>query len=176
MIEHRLIEQAIDLIGKEVQRIQATGRTDLVLLDSLIDFMRTYADRCHHGKEEDILFRGLEDKPLTAEHRQMMDRLVDDHRRSRAKTVRLKELVTAAQRGDRMAVEEVIELLQSLATVYPEHIALEDQKFFPAAMKYLTAEEREDMLARYKEFDQKLIHEHYKAAVESMRTHMEAGQ
>lgn len=176
MIEHRLIEQTVALIGQEGQRIRSTGRADLMLLSSMTDFMRTYADRCHHGKEEEILFRALEGKAMAPEHRQMMERLVDDHRRSRALTGRLLELVGPLRRGQREAVEETVEILQSLAAVYPQHIALEDKTFFPAAMKYLSAEEREDMLEQFAEFDRSLIHEHYKAAVEAMRAHLGAEQ
>ena len=56
MIEHRLIEQAVSLIEKESEIIRSGGKLDLPLLTSMIDFMRIYADRCHHGKEEEILF------------------------------------------------------------------------------------------------------------------------
>ena len=34
---------------------------DPVFIDTAVDFIRTYADRCHHGKEEDLLFKALPD-------------------------------------------------------------------------------------------------------------------
>lgn len=172
MIEHRLIEQAISLIKKESELIISTGRVDLSLLTDMVDFMRTYADRCHHGKEEDILFRVLESKDMTEEHRAMMARLVDDHRRSRALTSSLNDLLVPFRRGERGAVEEVVEILQALSTVYPDHIEREDKHFFPVAMKYLSTEERDNMLKEFQEFDGKLVHEHYKAEVERMKAHL----
>ena len=67
MIEHRLIERMIHLIQQELERIQANvavdpefAFVDSVFIDTAVDFLRTYADRCHHGKEEDILFPELE--------------------------------------------------------------------------------------------------------------------
>jgi len=59
MIEHRLIERMIKVMKNEVNVISATGRARPEFIDAAVDFIRTYADRCHHGKEEDILFRQL---------------------------------------------------------------------------------------------------------------------
>ena len=77
MIEHRLIERMIRLMGREVARIRenmAYSRdfafVDAKVIDTAVDFMRTYADQVHHGKEEKILFAALEAKPLAAEHRE----------------------------------------------------------------------------------------------------------
>lgn len=64
MIEHRVIEKMIALIDAAVPIVERAGTIDGILIDTLADFIRTYADRCHHGKEEEILFRALERKKL----------------------------------------------------------------------------------------------------------------
>ena len=176
MIEHRLIEQVISMIEKESEVISATGKVNIPLLTNMVDFMRTYADKCHHGKEEGILFDVLEKKDMDVEHRAMMDKLIDDHRRSRELTSNLNDLLTLFIRGERAAVENVVENLQTLASIYPDHIRREDKLFFPIAMKYLSTEEREDMLRQFKEFDARLIHDHYKAEVGRMKAQMGAVQ
>ncbi len=65
MIEHRVIEKMIALIERAVPIIERAGTIDGVLVDTLADFIRTYADRCHHGKEEEIFFRALREKGLS---------------------------------------------------------------------------------------------------------------
>ena len=86
MIEHRLIERLIALMMRELTRMKdniAVDRefafVDPVFIDTAVDFMKTYADRCHHGKEEDILFAELAKKDLAPEHRQTMEELISDH-------------------------------------------------------------------------------------------------
>ena len=59
MIEHRLIERMISIIKDALIQIESTQEVDPVFVDTAVDFIRTYADRTHHGKEEDILFRDL---------------------------------------------------------------------------------------------------------------------
>lgn len=59
MIEHRVIEQMIGIIENEVDWCDQNGSINIELVDAVIDFIQNYGDRCHHGKEEDILFREL---------------------------------------------------------------------------------------------------------------------
>ncbi len=57
MIEHRLIERMIKVMQEGLQRMKTERKADPLFIETAVDFIRTYADQCHHGKEEDILFR-----------------------------------------------------------------------------------------------------------------------
>ena len=89
MIEHRVIEKMIALIAMAVPVIEKAVPVDGGLIDTLVDCIRTYADRCHHGKEEEILFRDLGRKKLVEEHRQIMNELIEDHKWGRVKVSQL---------------------------------------------------------------------------------------
>ena len=89
MIEHRVIEKMIFLMNEAVPIIEKAETVDGLLIDTLADFIRTYADRCHHGKEEEILFRDLSRKKLVPEHRQIMAELIEDHKWGRMKVSQL---------------------------------------------------------------------------------------
>ena len=65
MIEHRLIERAIKQMRMELGRAETRKRFDVQFIDSWVDFVHTYADQTHHGKEEKILFHDLENRPLS---------------------------------------------------------------------------------------------------------------
>lgn len=71
MPEHRLIERMVALTREEVNKIDQTGDIEPSLVDAVVDFLRVYADRTHHGKEEHILFIELAKKPLSPEHDRM---------------------------------------------------------------------------------------------------------
>ena len=62
MQEHRVIEQVLDCLETMAQRAEAGEGVDLESAKQAIDFFRNFADRCHHGKEEDCLFPLLEQK------------------------------------------------------------------------------------------------------------------
>ena len=79
MKEHRLIERMIRVMNKNLQKIRQEQNAYLGFIEIAVDFIKTYADRCHHGKEEDILFRDLSKKQLSSEHKRIMDELVKEH-------------------------------------------------------------------------------------------------
>ena len=55
MIEHRLIEQMLKMVSHTFERVRQAHSIDPYFVDTAVDFIRVYADRTHHGKEEDIL-------------------------------------------------------------------------------------------------------------------------
>ncbi len=58
MIEHRLIEKMLLLAETKIGKMDE-DTFDPVFFDQIVDFIRFYADRTHHGKEEGILFKKL---------------------------------------------------------------------------------------------------------------------
>jgi len=165
MIEHRLIERMIKVMEKELARIKERKAVEPTFIEVAVDFIRTYADRCHHGKEEDILFRDLKKKSLTAEHRQIMADLVREHRWGRETVGRLVNAKEGYGRGEHDALAVIRECMAQLVEFYPKHIKKEDQQFFLPVMKYFSEEEKEAMLREEYGFDRTLIHEQYKARV-----------
>jgi len=161
MREHRLIEHMIGLMKSEVSKIAGDGKADAVFIETAVDFFRTYADRCHHGKEEDLLFAQLRGKSLSPDNEKIMSELIEEHKIGR-KTVR--DLLDAGGRykgGSAAALDEIKELLSFLIDFYPAHIIKEDKSFFFPCMDYFTKPELDLMLDRFWEFDRKMIHEKY---------------
>jgi hemerythrin-like domain-containing protein len=166
MIEHRLIERMIEMMRQKTKEAEESGVPDVRFIDTAVDFIRTYADRLHHGKEEGILFRDLAAKPLSDEHRRVMDELVAEHVFGRQTTARL---VAARHRyvdGDSGALTEIIDRLFTLTDFYPKHIEKEDRRFFIPVMRYFTPDEQNRMLAEESEFDRRFVHAHYGAIVD----------
>lgn len=168
MAEHRVIERMLAVLETQLAVIAETRAVDPGLIDTAIDFIRTYADRCHHGKEEDILFRRLADKPLNGELAEVMAGLVQDHVRGRALTRSLIDANTRYLSGDASALGEIESCVRALVEFYPVHIAKEDRHFFKPCLEYFTDAEKDAMLADFDEFDRALIHEKYGAIVESL--------
>jgi hemerythrin-like domain-containing protein len=169
MTEHRLIERMIALMEKEVERIRKEKRVNFEFIEISVDFIRTYADRLHHGKEEDILFRGLKAKRLEENHRKTMEELIEEHRWGRKK---VKELVDANKKykeGDENTIETITRFLQDLCNFYPQHIEKEDKHFFIPVMNYFSQSEQESMLEEELEFDRNFIHEIYKGKVNEIK-------
>jgi hemerythrin-like domain-containing protein len=166
MWEHRIIEKMIGVLKNEIATITGRSTVNIVLIEQAVDFFRTYADRTHHGKEEDILFKDLAMKSLSMEHKKIVDELIEEHITAR-KMVR--DLTGAKERyldGAQYAAADVAACLSSLIGFYPGHIEKEDKHFFFPCLDYFSQKEQERMLEEFYEFDRKMIHEKYTGVVE----------
>jgi hemerythrin-like domain-containing protein len=162
MIEHRLIEKMIGVIKKEIARGEQQGKINAEFIDLAADFIRMYADRCHHGKEEDILFRDLNKKALSGEEKQIMEELMEEHRQGRKTVADIVEAKGLYLKGDQKALPLMLDRMKFLVDFYPRHIEKEDRHFFMPIMNYFSQEEKEAMLQEEWEFDKNLIHQIYK--------------
>jgi len=156
----------LSVIGEVLGKIESKHSVDPLFVDTAVDFIRVYADRTHHGKEEDILFRELNHKTLSEEDCKIMKELIDEHIFGRQTTKALVEANTRYRNGDETALNEIAGNLKTLIEFYPRHIEKEDKVFFPSSRYYFTDEEDHAILAEYWEFDRKMIHERYKKVVE----------
>ena len=84
--DHRIIERALRGLDGICLRLRWGERVPLTALSEAVDFMSTFADRYHHGKEETHLFPALERQgimreggPLAAlEHQHHVERELTD--------------------------------------------------------------------------------------------------
>jgi hemerythrin-like domain-containing protein len=168
MREHRLIERMVAVLNGELERMRSGGAANVSLLDSGVDFFRFYADRTHHGKEEDILFRDLAKREISPVLKAIMEDLLNEHVYARGKVSRLVEARNRLVGGDALAMDEIIATLAELVVFYPVHILKEDRRFFFPCQEYFSREEQDAMLDEFREFDRQLIHEKYMKAVEEL--------
>jgi hemerythrin-like domain-containing protein len=168
MIEHRLIERMIGLMEKELQKIKDNNAVNTGFIDVAVDFLRSYADRCHHGKEEDILFKDLSKKQISSEHKRIMEELIKEHALGRNNVKKLAEANGKYAKGDKSAIPDIVCNMEFLVGFYPKHIEKEDKHFFIPCMDYFSQVEKDNMLNEEWAFDRKLIHEKYAKIVEAL--------
>jgi hemerythrin-like domain-containing protein len=166
--EHRLIQRMLKVMADELKQMNSACcvRTDFV--DAAVNFLQTYADLTHHGKEEAILFKALEDKPISDELRETMEKLKLQHQHVRERTTLLVAARDLCHRGSGDACTKVTQVLNELLAFYPAHTEKEEQHFFAPSMDYFTEEERLAMVAQMDSFDQNVIHEKYSRLVDHL--------
>jgi len=168
MKEHRLIEKMLAHVREAVDCARRQGEIDPLFVDQVLDFIRTYADRTHHGKEEDILFRELGRKNLRREHARLMEELIAEHTQGRRMVHRLADALKRFREGDAVSGETILSALDGLAALYPAHIEKEDRAFFIPVMDYFGEAERAAMLEEMARFDERMIQEKYARMVEEL--------
>ncbi len=168
MIEHRLIERMLNLMRDELERIGRYTAIDPDFIDFSVDFMRTFSDMCHHGKEEQILFKALEAKPLTPELTKIKNDLIQEHVFARRTVDDIERANLSYIIGEKAGPANIIATMNIITQFYPEHIKKEETQFFYQSMNYFSDEEKDRMLQEFTIFDSKLTREKYSAAVKKL--------
>ncbi len=142
--EHKLIKRWLALIPAIVEDLDLTSTAKCQVIENGIDLIRLYADRRHHGKEEDILFTYFDD---TAD---IFRVIYEDHRRARAL---VQEMVVAL---DEKNCKSLSSSLLEYASLLTEHIHKEDEVLFPWLDSKLTEKEKTELATRFAKSDRKL--------------------
>ncbi len=166
--EHRLITYTVEVLNKEQQKIDASGKVDPNFIVNMVDFFRTYADKYHHGKEEGILFNALFKMKLSSKDAAMMQELIMEHATARRTVTRLETLQTRYIGGDFKSLEGILESINTLIELYPTHIENEDKHFFYPVMLYFTEKEQHEMLQKFLEYNQNFTDNRYKQVIEAL--------
>ena len=144
--EHRVIEQVLDCLEAMAERARADKRLDRPRAAAALEFLRVFADTCHHGKEEERLFPMLVARGLS-EHMGPIAVMLDDHRAGREYIRRM----LGALDGD--DVDAFARAAQGYAALLREHIGKEDAVLFPMAESMLDAEARRALLDSFHHFE-----------------------
>lgn len=153
--EHRVIELVLGALEAMAER--AFTKSELVLADArdAVLFLRTFADACHHGKEEARLFPAMERHglPAGAGPTAVMRR---EHDMGRAHVRKMDEAVTDFEKGAPDAATRFAFEARGFVELLREHIAKEDQVLFPMADRMLPAAVQAELL---RDFDHVETHD-----------------
>jgi hemerythrin-like domain-containing protein len=151
--EHRTILKVVGAAAVLVARIEAGEAIEPPILEDVVAFMRTYADRYHHAKEEAQLYPCLVQRgvPTTG---CPIGALMGEHKEARALVTALSDAVAPYAAGDPTARETALTSLKGIATLYPNHIWKEDYLLFPMTNKVLSQEDQQELLERFAQVDE----------------------
>jgi hemerythrin-like domain-containing protein len=146
--EHRVIEQVLACLEKIADRCGSAGGLDRESASQALDFFRSFADRCHHGKEEERLFPLLEQRGLSREHGPT-GVMRFEHDQGRALLGGMAAAVAAADAGDATARERFAAHARGYVDLLRAHIRKEDERLFPMANRVLSAKDQESLLEAF---------------------------
>jgi hemerythrin-like domain-containing protein len=141
MSEHRVIERVIAVLETGAERLEQNQEVRPGLFIEATDFIKGFADGCHHKKEEGVLFPSMVAHGLPVEGGPIGVMLAE-HEQGRAYTRQLRQAAESLQAGDATAKADVITNARAYAGLLRQHIMKEDNILFPMAERVLPPSEQ----------------------------------
>lgn len=144
--EHEVILRALGLLQRLGQGLEAGKPVNRQALAWLVDFFRTFADRCHHAKEERHLFPALERCGIPR-HGGPVGVMLYEHEQGRA------FLRAMVEGNDR----QLAEAIRGYGTLLSGHIEKENGILFPMAEQVLAEEEQQVLVQAFDAVEQEVV-------------------
>ena len=153
MNEHRIIERVLDGLVGFAEEVQRTGGTEKAELSRFVKFLREFADACHHGKEEDILFTTMVDHGFPRDGGPIAV-MLHEHDQGRGLIRILRERAEQADPWSDADRHEVAAVAAGYADLLRAHIHKEDAILYPMAEQHLPPEGMEAVGAACERYEQ----------------------
>lgn len=128
--EHEVIRAVLTALERTGQQLAQGAAIDAAFWHDAIEFLRVFADLCHHAKEEGHLFPALADAGL-AERGGPVGQLLGEHESARALVLGLADARAA---GDAQAL---VQLTRRYVALLRDHISKENEVLFVLAERVL---------------------------------------
>jgi len=142
--EHILIKKWLGLIPEILPTLDLEKEEDRRLILEGVDFIRSYADKFHHAKEEDILFKYFD------ENLDMVKVMCEDHKTARN---HVKTILEAVEKKDR---QTVVQHLGAYRDLLSQHIKREDEIMLPWMDKQLSVSQVGEMFSQFLEVEDRM--------------------
>lgn len=150
--EHRVIKIVIDCLEQISEEAMQAKRLDKESAEQAIDFIRTFADKCHHGKEENQLFVVLVEKGMPKEGGPVGQMLVE-HEQGRAFAKGMSDNIAKAAAGNEKALSAFTQNAKGYTQLLRAHIKKEDGVLFPMADRFLSDDDQKSLLAAFEKVE-----------------------
>ena len=146
--EHRVIEQVLACLERMAERCEAGETLDAGSARDAVAFLRTFADQCHHGKEEDCLFPALEALGFPRQGGPT-GVMLHEHEQGRAFIAGMEGAIGEAVAGDAGARAQWVRHARGYANLLRQHIQKEDHCLFAMADQALPDAEQQRLLEAF---------------------------
>jgi hemerythrin-like domain-containing protein len=153
--EHDSILKMLDALEATAIRLEAGDAVPLGVLTDFHEFFRLFADRCHHGKEEELLFPLLERKGLPRVGGPVGCMLVE-HDDGRAFVKTMGNTAEGCATGDGSARKSWIDAARGYVNLLRNHIWKENEILFQMADHLLSSDEQANLAADFAKVEERM--------------------
>jgi hemerythrin-like domain-containing protein len=164
--EHGPVRLILRILEKINDKLEAGQEMNTADLENAVAFIREFADKCHHGKEENLLFPVMKENDI-AEEMVLIDALIEEHKTGRNFVKNMTEAI--AEKNNFKFIENA----KGYVALLNPHIDKENSSLFPMAEKSLSKEKQKELEAGFEDVEKNIIgegrHEELQVIVHKLR-------
>jgi hemerythrin-like domain-containing protein len=150
--EHESILAMLAVVETAAKRLQSGKEIPGDLMTNAVGFFRNFADKCHHGKEEDALFPAMEQHSVVKDGGPI-GAMLAEHEQGRAFVRALSDAANRHAQGDQNAVPALVQNALDYVNLLRQHIWKENNVLFQMADQVLADADQEKLFAAFEHIE-----------------------
>lgn len=170
MEDHQVILRMCKVISSMANRIEDGDEVDPEDMKKVVAFIRNFADSCHHGKEEELLYPRAGERGVPIDGGPIQVMLIE-HDQGRESTRGMAEAANRVTDGDTEAALVFAGNARSYAELLVPHIDKEDNILYPMCDEVLSDIDQQDLEVKFEQVEKEKMgdqHHEYERMVEEL--------
>jgi len=176
--EHKLIKSMLVILEAVCRKEESPNNIDPNHLEDIVEFIKVFADKCHHGKEEELLFPALENAGIPRDGGPI-GVMLQEHDIGSGFVQAMKKSAIQYKSGNKEAFTQFAENGRNYIELLRQHIEKEDKILYPMAEQVISSENQHMLLGKFNEVEREVLgidkHEEFKGLIKSLeQTYLES--
>lgn len=171
--EHKDIVELLDIMSKIAESIKSNSVFYTNDVEDIIDFLKYFIDKSHHGKEEKVFYPALAKAGILKDVVPLSVMLYE-HALARNYLKDIKSCVENCKIGNAFSGELLADSLRNYVILINNHIQKEEELIFPLANKTLSEEKQKEIYKQFEVIEAKIVdhgsHDHYHRLLTNLKT------
>lgn len=150
MHEHEAILYVLEIVEKAMADDTKDSGSLLKFYDELVQFLKIFADKCHHGKEEGFLFPELVKRGVGVEGGPIGEMLEEHH-------IGREYIAQMNKAGDAADIKELNLTASKYRDLLISHIEKENDVLFVMADVLLDAQTQDELFEKFEEHEESVV-------------------
>lgn len=171
--EHEAVLLTIRILDQITTRLKLGQTAEIQHLDQILEFLVVFVDKCHHSKEEKVLFPAMEAAGIPREGGPIAAMLYE-HEQGRSFVQGLRRGVEGYRVGKENSVTEIIDNSQKYGKLLTSHIDKENNVLYVMAERVLSTDKMLEMEAEFIRIEEIEVgpnkHEEFHATLHALKS------
>ena len=152
-MEHDAVRLTLKVLDRICQEIELSGKLgNAQNVDHLLEFFTVFVDKCHHGKEEELLFPALEQIGVNRDNGPI-GVMLREHQLGRESVQKMKAAFSQFKTGSVSAAVDFTRNARDYISLLDQHIEKENNVLFPLAEKQLSEAKLAELLKGFEKIE-----------------------
>ena len=153
--EHEGVKIMLSILEKVCQQLEAVGSLNKEHFEGILGFLKVFVDKCHHGKEEDLLFPALiavgvpKEGPIAV--------LLHEHEMGRQYVKAMSEAYATYIAGAKSTSKDIMQNGHGYISLLKDHIEMENNVLFVVADNRLSKQKQNELFEGFEKIEEERI-------------------